>query len=42
MKNSANKIREQLGLDEAVRQIPTGSMWPVIRPGESIRFRRAP
>ena len=31
-----------LGLDEAVRELPTGSMWPVIRPGESIRFRRAP
>jgi hypothetical protein len=34
------RAREQLGLDDAERVVPTRSMWPVIRPGDSIRFRR--
>jgi len=42
MKSSTRKIREQLGLDEAERTVPTGSMWPTIRVGDSIRFRRDP
>jgi hypothetical protein len=34
------RVREQLGLEDAERVIPTASMWPVIRPGDAIRFRR--
>lgn len=41
MTSSTQKIREQLGLDEAERTVPTGSMWPTIRAGDGIRFRRS-
>jgi len=40
MKSSTQKIREHLGLDVAERVVPTGSMWPTIRVGDAIRFRR--
>jgi hypothetical protein len=42
MSKASRKIREQLGLDVAERTVPTGSMWPSIRAGDSIRFRRDP
>ena len=38
---NTDRIREQLGLDDAERVVPTASMWPVIRPGDAIRFRRS-
>jgi hypothetical protein len=41
MSSSGERIREQLGFLEAERVVPTGSMWPVIRVGEVIRFRRS-
>ena len=37
----AGRIREQLGLEDAERVVPTASMWPVIRRGDAIRFRRS-
>lgn len=36
----ARRIREHLGHEVAERVIPTASMWPWIRPGDAIRFRR--
>ena len=40
MTSSRQKFREHLGLDDAERTVPTGSMWPTIRVGDGIRFRR--
>jgi len=36
------QIREHLGLETTERTVPTASMWPWIRPGDTIRFRRTP
>jgi hypothetical protein len=40
MKSSTRIFREHLGLDAAEREVPTGSMFPTIRPGDGIRFRK--
>lgn len=41
MKPSTRTFREHLGLEDAEREVPTGSMWPTIRPGDGIRFRKS-
>lgn len=41
MSSRTRQIREHLGLETAERVVPTASMWPWIRPGDVIRFRRS-
>lgn len=41
MPSRTRQIREHLGLETAERSVPTASMWPWIRPGDAIRFRRS-